>query len=168
MDRRLWIAAAACAAAWPVGAAASVRKPWPRERPTPALKLLALDGAPWSLASQRGHPVLLNFWASWCEPCRSELPLLEKVAAQSREEGLRVFAVNFRESEAAVRRYLASAPLSLPVLRDGDGNAARAFGVNIFPGTVAIDAQGRTRSIEVGELEPGDLARAIASALGRG
>ena len=140
---------------------ASGHKPWPPQRPTPALHLLTLGGAAWTLASQRGHPLLLNFWASWCEPCRSELPLLEKAAAAWRDAGLRVVAVNFRESEAAVRRYLGSIPLSLPVLRDADGNAAHAFGLNIFPGTVAIDRQGRTRFIEVGELDWDDVSRAI-------
>jgi thiol-disulfide isomerase/thioredoxin len=140
---------------------AAIRKPWPRQRVTPALHLATLEGAPWTLAAERGHPVLLNFWASWCEPCRSEMPMLEKLAQAQREAGLRVIAVNYRETEAAVRRFLASNALSLDVLRDGDGAAARAFGVNIFPSTVAIDRQGRTLFIAVGELDPGDLPELI-------
>ena len=166
MDRRRWIVSAACAAiGWPAAGLASQTRAWLRQRLTPAVHLQTLDGTPWTLASQRGHPVLLNFWASWCEPCRSELPLLEKSAAAWREAGLRVMAVNFREGEPAVRRYLATNPLSLPVLRDADGSAARAFGVNIFPSTVAINRKGRVLVIEVGELEAGDALRLIHSVI---
>src|SRR5512146_1794941 len=66
MDRRRWIAGAACAVAgWPALGRAALRKPWPRQRATPAFRLVTLDGTPWTLAAERGHPVLLNFWASW-------------------------------------------------------------------------------------------------------
>jgi thiol-disulfide isomerase/thioredoxin len=136
-------------------AAQSVRKAWPARKPTPPLELPGLDTAPWRLAGERGHPVLLNFWASWCEPCQAEMPSLERLALSQRETGLRVMAVNYREGETAVKRFLAKVPLQLPVVRDGDGAAARAFGINIFPSTVAIDRQGRVRFIIVGEFDWG-------------
>ncbi|MEJ6020771.1 TlpA family protein disulfide reductase [Ramlibacter sp. PS4R-6] len=134
-------------------AAQSVRKAWPARKPTPPLELPAVDTAPWRLAGERGHAVLLNFWASWCEPCRAEMPALERLALSQREAGLRVVAVNYREGEPAVKRFLAKMPLQLPVVRDADGAAARAFGINIFPSTVAIDRQGRVRFIIVGEFD---------------
>lgn len=134
-------------------AAQSVRKPWPGNRATPALELNGMDGSPWRLADERGHPLLLNFWASWCEPCRAEMPSLEKLAASQAGSGLRVVAANFKEGEPAIRRFLSNTPLQLPVVRDADGAAARAFGINIFPSTVAIDRQGRTSFILVGELD---------------
>jgi thiol-disulfide isomerase/thioredoxin len=136
-------------------AAQSVRKPWPAKKATPALQLPSADDTPWNLSDERGHPVLLNFWATWCEPCRAEMPSLERLAASQREAGLRVIAVNYREGEPAVRRFLGSTALKLPVVRDADGAAARAFSINIFPSTVAIDRQGRTRFVLVGELDWG-------------
>lgn len=163
MDRRRWMTHAACAMlGWPALASAALRKPWPRTRSTPGLHLVAADGQPWTPAAQRGHVLLLNFWATWCEPCRSELPALEKFAQQQRDAGLRVIAVNYRESDAAVRRFLAAHPLALDVVRDADGAAARAFGINIFPSTVVIDRRGRTKLVAVGELEAAELPGLVA------
>ena len=130
-----------------------VQHPWPPRRPTPPLVLPRWQGAPWTLAAQRGRPVLLNFWASWCEPCRAEMPALEALARRHQAEGLQVMAVNFREQDAAVARFLEHTPLSLPVLLDRSGDAARAFGVRIFPSTAAIDRRGHVLSVAVGEYD---------------
>lgn len=161
MNRRLCLGALLGAGVFLPGAPAAaqwVRKPWPARKPTPAIELPAIDGAPWRLAAERGRPVLLNFWASWCEPCQAEMPSLERLALSQREAGLRVVAVNFREGGPAVKRFLSKTPLQLPVVRDADGAAARAFGIGIFPSTVAIDRQGRVRFIIVGEFDWGDAA----------
>src|SRR3569832_1416072 len=91
----------------PTGAQ-SVRKPWPARKATPPLHLAAADGTPWRLPDERGHPVLLKFWATWCEPCRAELPSLEQLAEAQQESGLRVVAANFKEGEPAVRRFIAN------------------------------------------------------------
>jgi thiol-disulfide isomerase/thioredoxin len=158
MKRRLCLAALLGVGTFVPGApvaAQSVRKPWPARKPTPPLELPAIDGAPWRLASERGHPMLLNFWASWCEPCQAEMPSLERLAQSQREAGLRVLAVNYREGEPTVKRFLAKMPLQLPIVRDADGAAARAFDIHIFPSTVGIDRQGRVRFIIVGEFDWG-------------
>jgi thiol-disulfide isomerase/thioredoxin len=156
MNRRLCLGALlGVGALVPAGPACaqSVRKAWAAGKPTPPLELPAIDAAPWRLAGERGRPVLLNFWASWCEPCRAEMPSLERLAMAQREAGLRVIAVNYREGEPAVKRFLTKVPLQLPVVRDADGSAARAFGIRIFPSTVAIDRRGRARFIIVGEFD---------------
>ena len=158
MNRRLCLGTLMGLAAWTwsgSAAAQSVRKPWPAGKPTPRLELPTLDTTPWRLAGERGHPVLLNFWASWCEPCQAEMPSLERLALSQREAGLRVVAVNFREAEPAVKRFLTRMPLQLPVVRDADGAAARSFDIHIFPSTVGIDRQGRVRFIIVGEFDWG-------------
>jgi thiol-disulfide isomerase/thioredoxin len=153
-NRRQWLAAATSAAcAWPVLAAAEELRTWPQRSPTPNVHLSSQDGAVWSLASSKGRPVLLNFWASWCEPCRQEMPSLQLLAAQYRAQDLQVLAINFRETDAAVRRFLETITFSLPVLRDRDGGAAKAFGVRIFPSTVLIDRHGKAQSVVVGECD---------------
>jgi thiol-disulfide isomerase/thioredoxin len=137
----------------PARAAAPARQPWPPGRQVPALQLPLLGGGTWSLAAARGQPVLLNFWASWCEPCRAEMPSLARLAARHAADGLQVVAVNFREGEAAIERFLAAVPLALPIVRDADGAAARAFGVGIYPTTVAVGADGRVAFALVGEID---------------
>ncbi len=129
------------------------RQPWPSRKPTPALVLPRHEGPPWQLADARGSPVLLNFWASWCEPCRSEMPSLELLQQRHQAQGLQVLAVNYRETDAAVGRFIETTGLGLPVLRDRDGAAAQAFGVRIFPTTVAVSRGGRAVFLVVGEVD---------------
>ena len=119
----------------------------------PALKLPAWEGPAFDLAAARGQVVVLNFWASWCEPCRAEMPALEALARRHEADGLQVMAVNFREHDATVRRFLEQSPLALPVLLDRDGAAARAFEVRIFPSTVAVDRRGGVVATAVGEYD---------------
>lgn len=154
LGRRALLALAGAAAVAPLPLAAeALRRPWPKGRPTPAVALPGFEGPAWSLASARGQVVLLNFWASWCEPCRSEMPSLELLAQRHEKDGLQVLAVNFRETDAALRRFMQSLPISLPILRDSDGALARAFEVRIFPTTVAIGRDGRARFSVIGELD---------------
>ena len=127
--------------------------PWPARRATPALLLPSWDGPPTSLQALRGRPLLLNFWASWCLPCRTEMPSLELLATRHEAEGLEVLSVNFRETDGAVRRFVEQSGITLPVLRDHDGAAAQAFGVRIFPTTVAIGRHGRALFSVIGEVD---------------
>lgn len=144
-----------------------IHRRWPAGRPTPPIELPAWEGAPWRLADARGQVVVLNFWASWCEPCRSELPSLELLAERHAGDRLQVLAVNFRETDAAIRRFLAQSPLSVPILRDSDGAAARAYAVRIFPTTVVFGRNGRAAFTVTGEVDwTGPAARPwIASVL---
>jgi thiol-disulfide isomerase/thioredoxin len=161
--RRLLAAAALGSLTGAAGAAGDgpQPRPWPRGRATPPLALPGHDGPAWDLAQARGHVVLLNFWASWCEPCRAEMPSLELLAQRHEADGLVVVAVNFRETDAAIRRFMAQMPISLPILRDADGATSRAWGARIFPTTVAVDRAGRAAFSVVGECEwNGPQARA--------
>jgi thiol-disulfide isomerase/thioredoxin len=128
-------------------------RPWPQGRPTPALALAAHPDGRWQLAQARGKLVMLNFWASWCEPCRSEMPSLELLAAKYEAQGLVVVTVNFRESPAAIDRFLELMPVSLPILRDADGAVAKAWGVGVFPTTIVVGRDGRARFSRVGEVD---------------
>lgn len=152
-----------------VALSAPQKRPWPKGQPTPDVQLPDDSGRPWRLADQRGKVVVLNFWASWCEPCRAELPSLELLAARHEAQGLQVLAVNFRETDAALRRFTEQQPLSLPILRDVDGGAARAFGVRIFPTTLVVGRDGRVQFSVVGETDwTAEPARGWVAALFQG
>jgi thiol-disulfide isomerase/thioredoxin len=160
------LAAAPLAAALPAPVRAqsagdpSQRRAWPARSATPEIALPAWDGAPWRLDAQRGQVVVMNFWASWCEPCRAEMPSLELLAQRYEARRLQVVAVNFRETDAAIRRFLDKMPISLPILRDADGGAAKAWGVRVFPSTAVIGRDGRAAFVVTGEIDwTGALAR---------
>jgi thiol-disulfide isomerase/thioredoxin len=141
--------------------AGAQRRPWPAGTPTPPLSLPAWEAPAWSLADARGQVVVINFWASWCEPCRAEMPSLAQLAQRHAADRLRVVTVNFRETDAAIRRFLAHTPIDLPILRDADGEAARAWRVSLFPTPVVIGRRGRPAFTVLGELDwASDVARA--------
>ena len=151
--RQLLLATAALATSRFASAAETLRTDWPRSKRTPALQLTMLDGTTWSLDQQRGQVLLLNFWASWCEPCRDEMPALAQLAERERANGLRILAVDYREPADTVRRVLSATPLSLDVALDTDGTAAKSFDVHAFPSTVAIGRDGRVRFVAMGECD---------------
>lgn len=158
--RRRWLLGAGAAlagAAMPrarAGEPGHEWRPWPAGKPLPPpLELDALDGTRWRLAAQRGQVVLVNFWATWCEPCRSEMPSLQRLAQRGPAQGLRVVAANHAESPAAVQRYLRAQGLQLDVVLDRDGRAARAWTPRIFPSTVVFDRRGRPAGVLVGEID---------------
>ena len=126
----------------------------------PPLALKDLDGKTWELSTLQGRAVLLNFWATWCDPCREEMPSLQALTQRHEGEGLLVLMVNYRESAGSIKRFLERMPLSMPVLLDSDGAAARAWTSRVFPTTVMIDRSGRPRHQVVGAVDwHGDEAR---------
>ncbi len=159
-------------ACWPACASPSGYewRPWPAGRAAPPLELPSLDGAPWRLGAQRGRVVLVNFWASWCGPCRAELPSLVQLAARHADDGIAFVTVNYRESAATISRFLDAQHLALPVLLDADGRAARAWTPMVFPSTVVLRRDGRPAGVLVGEIDwLGSAAgQILAPLLGRG
>lgn len=127
-------------------------EPWPASKPAPQAAGFDVAGKALPLASLRGQAVVINFWASWCEPCREEMPSLSQLA-RAHSGKLRVLAVNYKESPAAVAQFAATTGLDLPTLRDPDGALARAWGIRVFPSTVLIGADGRVRSLVRGALD---------------
>ncbi|HTP71894.1 MAG TPA: TlpA disulfide reductase family protein [Burkholderiaceae bacterium] len=147
-----------------LGLATGVRahqlRPWSATRPVPPLALTDLEGKAWDLAALQGRAVLVNFWATWCEPCREEMPSLEAMAKRHRADPMVVLTVNYQETEPGVRRFLERVPLSLPVLLDRDGSVTKAWTPRVFPTTVSIDRSGRPRHQIVGAVDwTGDDAR---------
>ncbi|WP_157991470.1 TlpA family protein disulfide reductase [Caldimonas tepidiphila] len=162
--RLLQAVTAAATLAWLPGRAAQPRhrvRPWPAGQAVPPLSLPVLEGGRWSLADARGQAVLLNFWASWCEPCVAEMPSLQRLA-QGHAGRLEVRGVNFRESPERVRAFLQQVGTDFPQLLDSDGAAMRAWTPRVLPSTVLVDAQGRPRFTVVGELDwDGDEAQRL-------
>jgi thiol-disulfide isomerase/thioredoxin len=110
----------------------------------PNLVLKTLDGKELSLAGLRGKTVLLNFWATWCPPCREEMPTLETLYQTYKDNKKFVFlSVDSAEPKATVSDFLAKNPYHFPVLLDTDGAMGYEWGVTAIPTTYLIDPQGR-------------------------
>jgi thiol-disulfide isomerase/thioredoxin len=139
-----------------VPAAAEALKPWPGGA-TPALELSDLEGARHRLADYRGKVVLVNFWATWCEPCREEMPSIERLRASLEGRPFAVLAVNLAEPESRIRKFLDTVPGRYTVLLDRDGQAARAWQARMLPATYIVGLDGRIRYRHVGDM---DWARA--------
>ena len=142
-------------------AAAHVVRAWPAGRPVPPLDVTDLAGNPWRLDAHAGQVVVLNFWATWCEPCRVEMPSLDAMAARRRRDVV-VAAVNYKETPDVIRRFLERAPFKATVLLDRDGDAASDWTPRVFPSTVLIGRSGQPVHVVVGELDWGGAeARAL-------
>ena len=125
-------------------------KPWTGGA-TPPLALKDPAGKAHDLAAYRGKVVLLNFWATWCPPCRAELPSMQALHEQLASKGFEVLTVNLMESEEKIAAFRESELIDLPVLMDRDGAAARRWKVGMLPVSFVIDRQGAIRYRLVGE-----------------
>jgi len=114
------------------------------QRPAaPAFSLPRFDGGTLALSSLRGQYVLVNFWASWCIPCRDEAPLLERASREYARRGLVVVGVNIQDLEPEARKFIAQFKISYPNVRDRDGRVSRAYGTTGVPESFFIDREGR-------------------------
>ncbi len=109
----------------------------------PDFTLTNMQGEKVSLSQLRGKVVILNFWATWCPPCREEMPSMEQLYRDFKEKGLILLAINVEENgEQAVSKFLQRTPYSFPILLDKDGIAQNAYGVFRFPESFIIDRDG--------------------------
>ena len=112
----------------------------------PSFNLKMLDGGQLSLASLKGRPVVVNFWASWCLPCRDEAPLLSGLSGQQRAGGLTVVGVLFQDKTADAKTFVAEQGLAFPSLLDPSSDTAINYGVSAVPETFFIDKDGVVRA----------------------
>jgi cytochrome c biogenesis protein CcmG/thiol:disulfide interchange protein DsbE len=122
--------------------------------PAPELELPRLSGGGTvSLADYRGKVVVLNFWASWCEPCREESPLLERWHRRMRGRDATVLGVDALDVTDDALAFIDDYGLTYPMLRDGGGETREAFGIAGFPETFVIDRQGRIAAVQRGPVD---------------
>jgi len=115
--------------------------------------LQTLGGETHQLAQYRGKVVLVNFWATWCEPCRDEMPSLQRLSEKFAAQGFEVLAVNVDEPESRVRAFLEKTPLRLTVLLDPGKAVTKAWNARILPGSYVVARDGRLSYIAVGEVD---------------
>ena len=125
--------------------------------PAPDLSLPLLDGGTQDLARERGKVVLLNFWATWCIPCRAEMPELQRLADDLRGEQFTLLTIDLQEDGAAIEGFRQELGLRLPVLLDEDGGVTRGYGVRGLPATFLIDQHGELRQQRLGPLVKGEV-----------
>jgi len=133
-------------------AVAQVLKPWSGGA-TPPLVLSDLEGVKHRLADYRGKVVLVNFWATWCVPCRDEMPSIERLRATLEGKPFVVLAVNLAEPESRIRKFLEAVPVRFPVLLDRDTQASKAWQARLLPVTYIVGPDGAIRYRYVGELD---------------
>ena len=132
------------------------------ERPAaPDRQLPLLDGGEGSISDWRGKPVLVNFWASWCDPCKAEAPLLERAHARLRRAGGTVLGVTVSDASEDSKAFVREYGLSFPSLRDVDGRLGEDFGTTGVPETFAVDREGRVVAISRGQVTREFIADAM-------
>ena len=121
-------------------------------RPAPDFQLQDLDGQTVSLGEFRGRPVMVNFWATWCGPCRMEMPYIEEVSNDPdwTETGLVILAVNPGESAAIAGQFMEDNGLTFPVLLDIKTEVAKAYNVSAIPTTYFVDKNGIIKDVKIG------------------
>ena len=122
--------------------------------PAPNFTLNDADGNAVSLGDLKGQVVMINFWASWCGPCRQEMPLLEQIHRKYEPLGFTLLGVNVEENSADGQAFLKDRPVSFPVLYDPENGVSQLYDVVAMPSTVLIDRQGNIRYLHHG-YKPG-------------
>jgi peroxiredoxin len=123
----------------------------------PDFALPARDGGEVRLSELKGQVVMINFWATWCGPCRQEMPLLQQIHAKYEPLGFTMLGVNVEPDSAAAQNWLKGMPVSFPIVFDRKSEVSSSFGVEAMPSSVLIDREGRVRHVHRG-YKPGDEA----------
>jgi thiol-disulfide isomerase/thioredoxin len=123
--------------------------------PAPEFSLAALGGQKLSLSQYKGQVVMINFWATWCGPCRQEMPLLDAMYKKYKKMGFTLIGVNVEPDSKAAEAFLKTTPVSFPVAFDPDSSVSKLYSVQGMPSSVIIDRKGNARVIHRG-YRPGD------------
>jgi thiol-disulfide isomerase/thioredoxin len=127
--------------------------PLPDKPQAPDFVLSDMDGREYRLRAFRGKVLIVNFWATWCPPCRAEMPSMQRAWEQLKREGILLLAINVGEDRDAVFRFGADYPVDFPLLLDSDAKVAEAWPMQGLPTTFVVDPQGRLVYRAIGARE---------------
>ncbi len=131
----------------------------------PDFSLVDLSGKPVRLADLRGHPVIVNFWASWCGPCIEEFPLLQQAATEHAADGLVIVGIVFSDRADAAGAFMQRMGATWATAMDPGGAVARAYGIYAPPDSFFINADGVIEGRQIGQLSQADLTRQLDTIL---
>ncbi|MBL8078603.1 MAG: TlpA family protein disulfide reductase [Anaerolineales bacterium] len=125
--------------------------------PAPELDLVALNGVPVSLADYRGSVVLVNLWATWCPPCRQEMPTLQAFYDRYKDDGFVLIAIDQEETREVVQPFVEEFDLTFPIWLDIDYLAQREFKTMSLPSSYVVDRNGRVKLMWIGSISKANL-----------
>ena len=131
----------------------------------PDFTLSSVTGQAVHLADYKGQVVLVNAWATWCPPCKAEMPTLNDFYSQHRAQGFQLLAINSGDSQAAVAGFIAQTQYTFPVLLDPGENQLTRLGVHGLPTSFVVGRDGLVKDIHIGEFLPQELAAEVAPLL---
>ncbi|SCW27642.1 Peroxiredoxin [Paenibacillus tianmuensis] len=131
----------------------------------PDFKLLSLDGATRKLSDYRGKVVVVNFWGTFCEPCRNEMPALERQRAKWKDKNVEILGLNLDEPRVAVENFVSQYKVTFPILLDKNEETRKRYGVSQYPTTYFIGPEGKVDVIRIGEMDEAYIEKTITSLL---
>ncbi|WP_409346564.1 thiol-disulfide oxidoreductase ResA [Paenibacillus sp. MBLB4367] len=133
----------------------------------PGFKLAGLDGQTHKLSDYEGKGVIVNFWGSYCEPCRNEMPALQRQSEKWAATGLTVLGLNVAENKITAQGYVDQVKVKFPILLDQSEEIRRKYGVIQYPTTFFIKPDGKVHTIKVGEMTESYIDQTITAMLGK-
>ena len=129
------------------------KTPWPNGHKIPPLVLKDVTGHVFDISQMRGKKIILNVWATWCAPCKEELPNLQVFSDLQDPAKVVVLTLNVKEPPSRALRFMQSQQISLPLISDPKGEWTQKLGIKVFPSTLLIDSQGQIKWRIVGEVD---------------
>jgi peroxiredoxin len=129
------------------------KTPWPTHQKTQPFSFKDVNGREYRLENLRGKKVVLNFWATWCAPCKEELPSLQVFSDLQNPDHIVVLTVNVKEPVSRAQKFMQNNQINLPLISDPQGEWTQKFGVKVYPTTLLLDAKGNIKWRIVGEVD---------------
>jgi len=153
----------------PVAPATTATTPAPQtDHLAPDFTLISLDGTKVTLSDLKGQVALINIWATWCPPCRAEMPTIETSYQQYRDQGFTVLAVNLQEDPRTVAAFMREYKLTFPALFDLDGQVSRTYQAISLPSSFFVDRKGVIRAVYRGPMPRSVIAGTVEQLLQEG